>query len=72
MSKFMSLNSSDFLKGLLMAVISAVISVLYTSAQSGTLSFDWKAIQFAAVTAALAYLTKNLFTNSQGQIMQKG
>ena len=72
MSKFMSLNSADFLKGLLMAVLSAVISVLYTSVESGTLAFDWKAIQFAAITAVLAYLTKNLFTNSQGNLMQKG
>lgn len=71
MSKFLNLNSSDFLKGLLMAVLSSVITVVYQTVEAGSLVFDWKAIGTIALTSALAYITKNLFTNSAGNILQR-
>lgn len=71
MSKFFSLNSNDFIKGLVVAVLSAVITLLYSTIQSGTLTIDWKQIGIVALTSALAYITKNLVTNSDGTLLQK-
>jgi hypothetical protein len=71
MSTFLNLNSSDFIKGLLMAVLSSVITVVYQTVEAGSLVFDWKAIGTIALTSALAYIMKNLFTNSTGKLFAK-
>ena len=68
MSTFLNLNSTDFIKGLLMAVLSSVITVVYQTVETGSLTFDWKAIGTMAITSALAYIMKNLFTNSTGKL----
>ena len=70
-SAFLTLNSKDFLKGLVVAVITAVITIVYTSIQVGDLNFDWKAIAMAALSSALAYIMKNLFTNNNDQLLKK-
>jgi hypothetical protein len=70
-SPIFTLNSSDFLKGLIMAVLSTVITVVYQTVEAGSLVFDWKAIGTMALTTALAYIMKNLFTNSTGQLFGK-
>ena len=70
-SVFLMLNSKDFLKGFIIAVISAIINFLYTTIQSGELIIDWKSMLITALTAGLAYLTKNLFTNSGGEMLTK-
>jgi VIT1/CCC1 family predicted Fe2+/Mn2+ transporter len=70
-SKFLTLNVRDFLKGLLLAVLTAVITFMYDAIQSGTL-FEpgWvKKAGMVALAALLAYLIKNLFTNTQGEIL---
>ncbi len=69
-SKFFSLNLRDFLKGLLLALLSAVVTFLYEVVQAGT-AFDaefFKALGIVAVTTLLAYLGKNLFENSSGEL----
>ena len=71
MSTFLNLNSSDFIKGLIMAVLSSVITVVYQTVEAGSLTFDWKAIGTMAITSALAYIMKNLFTNSTGKLFGK-
>ena len=71
MSTFLNLNSSDFIKGLIMAVLSSVITVIYQTVEAGLLVFDWKAIGTMALTAGLAYIMKNLFTNSAGVFLKK-
>lgn len=70
-STFLNLNSSDFLKGLIMAVLSTVITIVYQTVEAGSLVFDWKAIGTMALTTALAYIIKNLFTNSEGKFFGK-
>lgn len=69
-SPFGQLNWADFGKGLLIAVISSVLTIIYTTIQSGSLTFDWKAILTTAAASALAYISKNLFTNSNNQFGQ--
>ena len=70
-SSFLTLNTRDFVKGLFIAVITAVITVVYTTIQTGTLSFDWKVISTTELSAYLAYIMKNLFTNSNDQLLKK-
>jgi hypothetical protein len=70
-STFFNLNATDFIKGLLMAVLSSVITVVYQTIEAGSLVFDWKAIGTIALTSGLAYIMKNLFTNSNGVFLKR-
>ena len=69
-SKFLSLNTKDFIKGLFLSVLTSVLTIIYSSLQSGSLTIEWKAVGTAAITAALAYITKNYLTNSEDQILK--
>ena len=67
-SDFLNLNWKDFVKGLLVAVLTAVITYLYGVIGTGDFTaIDWKMVGSTALIAALAYLSKNLFTNSEGE-----
>lgn len=68
-SPFLTLNSRDFIRGLFVAVLTAIVTFMYTSLQNGSLTFDWKAIGMAALSSALAYIMKNLLTNSSDQLL---
>jgi hypothetical protein len=59
-----SLNWKDIFKGLIVAVITPVFTIIMTSLNAGVLTFDWKAIGATAAAAALAYLLKNFLTPS--------
>lgn len=70
-ANFLNLNLRDLWKGLIVSVLTAVLATLTTLLQTGTL-FDKSSLPVigtAALTALFAYLAKNLFTNSQGQIL---
>ena len=69
-SGFLNLNWKDFGKGLLLAVLTAVLGAIYTTLQAGSFSFDWKQIGTLAATSFMAYIMKNLFTNSNGEVMK--
>lgn len=69
-SKQFTLNLNDWWKGLLVAIITPVITIVMTSLQAGSLVFNWVAIGTTALAALLAYVTKNLFT--PGKIMVSG
>lgn len=72
-SKFLKLNATDFIKGLVLAAITALITGTYELIQSGwALTFDWvtwKPIIMTTAAAALSYLIKNFFTNSSGNVL---
>ncbi len=63
-----SLDTQDFLKGALLAVLTPVLTTIYTSIEAGNLSFNWKAIGITALGAFLAYLTKNFFAPAKIQV----
>lgn len=71
-SKFLAWNGWDFMKGLILAIIAAVITYLYTAVQTDS----WwnvttlKKIGVVALTTFLSYLLKNLFTNSKDEILK--
>jgi len=70
-SSFLSLSTKDFIKGLVVAVLTSVITIVYTSLQVGSLDFDFKLIASTGLSSALAYILKNLVTNSNDEIMKK-
>ena len=70
-SPFLNINLNDLSKGLILAVLTSVLTVIYTTVQAGSLSFDWKLIATTALTSGIGYLIKNLFTNSTGQTFKK-
>lgn len=70
MSKLFNLDLKDLLKGMVVAVLAAVLTIIYNTVQAGSLTFDWKAIGTAGITAAAAYLLKNLQTNSKGEFLK--
>jgi len=70
-SGFFKLNVQDFIKGLVMAVLAAIVAIIKTTVESGSLHFDWPTIGKYALVAATTYLTKNLFSNSKGDFATK-
>lgn len=60
-----SLNWQDALKGFLVAAITAPITIITDTLNTGILSFDWKKIGLIALTAGVSYLVKNFLTPAQ-------
>lgn len=72
-SSFLWLDSNDFLKGLIVAVLSIPLSTIYSSVESWMTtdqfgSFDWKVMVKGMAIALFSYLSKNLLTPSQTQV----
>jgi hypothetical protein len=70
MSKFLTLGLQDYLKGAIVAIGTGIITALQPILSSGQLPtlIQLKTCGIAALAAGVAYLAKNLFTNSNGQI----
>jgi len=72
-SKFLTLDWKDFLRGLLIAFLTAVITGLINILDTGSV-FTWvtmRPVLIAGISAALSYLLKCLATNSQDQIFKR-
>jgi len=61
-SELYSLDLKDIAKGLIIAIGGAVVTTIQTSLQAGSLNFNWKLIGTVALSAGIAYLSKNFFT----------
>lgn len=59
-----TVNLSDLWKGLIMAVLLPVLTIIMNSINAGSLVFNWTAIGIAAIGGLIAYLIKNFFTPS--------
>lgn len=77
-SKLFSLGKSDWLKALIMSVVSTAISVLgdaimqeFTLGNYSIAAIHWKEIGAAVLVATISYLKKNLFSNSFGEFLKK-
>jgi hypothetical protein len=71
-SKLFSLNYKDFFKGLIVAIITSIITFLTTELQADS-HIDLELIKkvgLAAIIAFFSYILKNLFTNSQDKFAQ--
>lgn len=67
-SKFFNFNVLDFIKGLVVAVLTAVLSGVYDILSAGG-AVTVKSILLPAALSLISYLLKNLFTNSQDKIL---
>jgi uncharacterized MnhB-related membrane protein len=70
-SGFAKLNIEDFFKGLIVAVLSALVTFLYNTMESGEVVLNWKMIGTTSLTAALAYIIKNYLSNDEGKFLKK-
>ena len=72
-SSFLTLGLSDVGKGLIMAFLAAFLMTLYGVLSSGGFPThaQWIDALRTAITAAMAYLLKNVFTNSDDQFLKK-
>lgn len=70
-SKFLSLNIWDLIKGLIMAVLAAVLVIIKSTVEGGSLDFNWASISQTAIVTAVAYLLKNFLTNTNGEMLKK-
>ena len=69
-SNFFSLNWLDLAKGLLVAVIGAILTGIYEAITAGALTWTWAFFQpivLTGVAAGIAYLIKNFLSNSSGE-----
>lgn len=72
MSNLFSLNLRDLVKGAIVASLAVIAAAVSTSLEAGTLPNleQWKAIGWSGLMAFAAYLLKNLFTNSDDEILK--
>lgn len=71
LSSFLRINIRDFAKGIIIAMLGAVIGLITATIEQGSLTFDWPVIGKTALLAALTYLTKNLLTNNKDEFLAK-
>lgn len=72
-SSFGKLNLRDAINGCIVAAVAAILSALVDTLQNGQFpdGQQLKSIGLIGLTAGLSYLVKNLFSNSQGEVLQK-
>lgn len=70
-SKFLSLLPRDFLRGLVIAAITPVFTILGQSFSEGKFTIDWTSIWHVAAAAGFAYLAKNFFEPTKTIIVVK-
>lgn len=75
MSVLGKLNSQDFIKGLVVTVISAVLTAFMGILNAPEFSFssiDWNDVVKVAISSGIAYLIKNFASDSEGRVLGMG
>ena len=68
-TKFGTIKLSDFWRGLIVAIATTPLTIIYQSVSAGTLIFDWKVIVTTAIAGGIGYLLKNLATGEGGKLL---
>jgi len=73
MSNFGTLNWKDIVKGVVVAILTVVVAGVSTSLNAGAFPSlaELQQLGLMGLAAGVAYLFKNVFTNSQGQTFTK-
>jgi hypothetical protein len=73
LSGLFSLNLRDTLNGFLIAFLTTFLTAVSSALSSGVFPplADIKAFALIGITAGVSYITKNLFTNSKGELLKK-
>lgn len=61
-SGLFSLGWRDFLRGLLMAILTPALTFILNSIDHGEITLNWHLVYLSAAGGAIAYLLKNLGT----------
>lgn len=71
-SKFLSLDTKDAINGFVVAFLSAALSTILATLDSGALPTlaELKSAGIIGLTAGLSYLIKNVLTNSNGELIK--
>ena len=71
-SKYLTVNALDLVKGSIVAAGTVILSLLGTMIQSGAYLTEEQLIVSvkAGVLAAISYLVKNIFTNSNDELFK--
>ena len=64
------INLLDLLKGIVIAIISAILGYLYESLSNGKI-IRFREIGVVSLTSFLGYITNRFFSNSKGQYLKK-
>lgn len=64
-SKLFSLTTNDVVKGLVMAVLGAVLTAVYEGLQIGAI--DWHTVMMTSAITGVGYLLKNFFSDQEGK-----
>jgi hypothetical protein len=72
MAKFGTLIFSDFVKAAFTAILTAILTALVPILQSGAFptGAQLKTIALAGLAAGVAYIVKNLLTNSKDELLK--
>ena len=72
-SKFLSLNTQDLLKGLVLSLIFFVLTSILKSLNAGEFptTEQWVSIGKNGLALVISYLLKNFFTNSNDKFLKK-
>lgn len=68
-SSFLKLNWSDFSKGIIVAILTAVLTYIANALQVSGLNLDFGQVLSIAITAGISYLAKNLLTDSENKFL---
>lgn len=68
-SKLGTIKLGDFWRGLIVAVLMAVLTVIYETVKANSLEISWNAVILAGLGAGIAYLLKNLGTGESGKLL---
>lgn len=73
LSSFLQVNLRDVVNGFLIAFLTAFLSSLVTVLETGHLPVwdQLKTFLLLGVTAGVSYVVKNIFSNSQGELLKK-
>lgn len=67
-SELFKLVGSDWIKGLITAVIGAVLITVQQALSNGG-SIDWRLVGGVAISTGVSYLIKNFFSDDEGAVM---
>lgn len=72
-AKLFALKWKDVIKGFLVSILTVVLTGAMAFLQAGQIppTHDLKVLAITGLGAGVAYLIKNFFTNSEGQILKK-
>ncbi len=68
-TKLWSVKMGDWERALVIAIITAPLTIILQSVNAGSLVVNWKTILAAALSGGIAYILKNLGTGQNGNML---